>query len=125
MAKATITVPSRVYAADTRDVELPNLTSDDAGVKIQLTRENWADTGSPVVFGIIQGSNDNGATRFELCSFAYVGGVMVNKFGQTVTVCGPTCYWTEHSGVPQRPGRVWLNITNTVSLRTAITLTGA
>lgn len=125
MAKATITIASQVYPAATRSVELPNLSSDDNGIKIDLTREAWPDTGSDVVIGSWEQSED-GTTWASMGTFSYVGGVMTNpRTGLTVTSCGPTRYWDELNGIPHRPAHVRLTITNTVSLRTAITLTGA
>lgn len=129
MAKATITVSSRVYTPATRTVILPNLTADDAGVKIILTREAWLDTGSEIVTGSIEGTNDAWATSFNLTVFGYVGGVMLNpRTGLPVLTVEPTAYWPETTidgvAVPQRPQEVRLVITNTVTLTTAITLTG-
>lgn len=124
MAKATITVPSRVYAAGTREVELPNLTTDDGGIKCNFTRESWA-VGSNVLSGLIEGSNDNGVTRFSLAPFSFDGGDVINaKTGQPVTDSWFVVTWPERNDVPQRPGRVFATITNSVSLRTAITLSG-
>lgn len=129
MAKASFSVPQQLYSAGTREIELPNLTSDDLGVKISLTRVAWQDTGSPVIIGSIDASNDNGATRFNLTEFNYNGGAMTDRLGNPVNACGPTVYWPEKAVngvlVPQRPGRVWATLTNTVPLTTAITLTGA
>jgi hypothetical protein len=125
MAKATISIASALYPAGTRSVELPNLSSDDLGIKITLTRESWPDTGSDVVSGIFEQSED-GNTWASMGTFGYVGGTMTNpRTGQVVTSCGPTRYWDEFNGVPHRPAHVRLTITNTVSLQTAITLTGA
>ena len=130
MAKATISVPSTVYAPGTRTVVLPNLTTDDNGINIALTREAWTDTGEDVISGTIDGSNDGGATWFNLTTFNYVGGTMINpRTSQVVATCGLRAYWPERydaNGVasPQRPGQVRAVITNTVSLRTAVTLTG-
>jgi hypothetical protein len=130
MAKATITVPSTSYAPGSRTVNLPNLTTDDNGILVSLTREAWPDTGSDVISGVIEGSNDAGATWFELTRFSYAGGVMVNpRSSQVVATCGPKVYWPETydaNGVatPKRPGQVRARIINTVTLTTAVTLTG-
>lgn len=124
MAKATITVPSRVYAAGSRQVELPNLTTDDNGIKCEFTRESWP-IGSDVLSGLIEGSNDNDQTRFTLAPFSFDGGDAINaKTGQPVLTSWFIVTWPERDGVPQRPGRVFATITNTVSLRTAVTLSG-
>lgn len=128
-AKSQITVPSRLYQPGTRTVDLPNLTTDDNGIQIQLTRESWPDTGSDVLTGTIEGSND-GLEFFELTRFNYAGGVQINpRTGLEFTTCGPSVYWPETydaNGVatPHRPGQVRATITNSVALRTAITLTG-
>ena len=129
MAKAIITVNSKVYQPGTRTVTLPDLTSDDNGVKIILTRESWTDTGSDVLSGVMEGSDDGIAWR-EMMRFAYPGGDIINpRTGQLVTTCGPTRYWDERdvNGVmtPQRPAQVRVTVTNTVALRTGITLQGA
>lgn len=130
MAKSTITVSSRSYSPGTRTVTIPNLSTDDNGIKIILTRESWPDTGSDVISGIISGSNDAGATWFELTRFSYAGGDMVNpRTHQPVLTSGPTVYWPESyddQGVatPHRPDQVRAELTNTVTLTTAITLQG-
>lgn len=130
MAKATITVSSRVYQPGSRSVVLPNLTTDDNGIKISLTRESWPDqAGAEILSGLIEGSDDGGATYYGLCVFGYAGGNMTNpKTGQPVTVCGPTVYWPERNinGVmtPQRPSQVRATLSNTVALQTAVTLDG-
>lgn len=134
MAKATITVPSRVYQAGAHPpVILPNLTSDDNGVRISFTRETWPDPGglgAEILSGKIEGSDDGGNTWYGLCVFGYAGGDMTNPKTQLpVTVCGPTVFWPERNDgsgnmVPQRPGQVRATVTNTVALRTAITLDG-
>lgn len=138
MAKAKVIVPSRVYAAsgalgsgNERIVSLPNLTSDDNGVKITFTRESWPDqAGAEILSGIIEGSDDNWQTKYALCLFGYAGGDMTNpKTGQPVTSCGPTVFWPERNDgngnmIPQRPGQVQARIANSVSLRTGITLEG-
>lgn len=129
MAKATITVPSRVYAAGTREVELPNLTTDDGGIKCEFTRESWP-VGSPVMTGLVEGSDDNDVTRYSLAPFAFDGGDAINaKTGQPVLTSWFIVTWPERNDgngnfIPQRPGRVFATITNSVSLRTAITLSG-
>lgn len=131
MAKSIVTVASRVYAPGTRSILLPNLTADDNGVKISLTREGWPDTGADVVAAIILGSDDGGATWYELMRFSYVGGVMTNpRTGQVVSVCGPTVFWPQRNDgsgnfILQRPGQARADVTNFASLRTAITLEGA
>lgn len=129
MAKATITVASRVYAAGTRSVELPNLTSDDRGVDLSLTREAWQDTGSPVLTIQFEASDNGDVSRYALAGTAFVGGTMLNRQGGTQLTCGLRVYWPERNidgvMVPQRPAQVFATLTNTVSLRTAITLTGA
>lgn len=127
MAKATITVSSRVYAAGTRSVELPNLTSDDNGINISLTREAWTDTGGIVLTIQVEGS-DNGVDRYDMAATSFVGGVMLNRQGQPQLTCGISVYWPEKNiggvFVPQRPANVYATLTNAVSLRTAVTLTG-
>jgi hypothetical protein len=138
VAKAFVNVPSRVYAPSgvlgsgtERVVSLPNLTSDDNGIKISFTRESWPDgppASAEILSGIIEGSND-GVTFFGLCEFGYAGGNMTNpKTGLPVTVCGPTVFWPERTvnnvAVPQRPNQVQARIANSVSLRTGITLEG-
>jgi hypothetical protein len=129
MAKATITVTSRVYAIGTREVELPNLTTDDNGIRIDFTRESWP-VGADVITGVVEGSNDNDATRFPLAPFRFDGGDQVNpRTGLPVLSCGqlwtwPESYDSQGNAIPHRPGRVFVTVTNSVSLRTAITLTG-
>lgn len=124
MAKASISVPSRTYQPGTRTVVLPDLTSDDNGAQITMTRESWQDTGGDIISGLVEGSND-GATWFALMSFAYPGGDEINpRTGQPVLFVQPTVTWPESNGVPQRPAQVRATITNTVALTTAITLAG-
>lgn len=129
MAKSSITVPSRVYAAGTRTVNLPNLTTDDNGVRVDFTREAWP-IGTDILTGVIEGSNDGGATWFNLTTFNYDGGVMTNpRTGQPVLSCGPAVTWPEGydangSPVPRRPTDVRSTLTNTVSLRTQVSLIG-
>lgn len=129
MAKSSIVVPSRIYAAGTRTVNLPNLTSDDNGVRVDFTREAWP-AGTDILTGVIEGSNDGGATWFNLTTFNYDGGVMTNpRTGQTVLSCGPTAYWPESydsNGIatPHRPTDVRATLTNTVSLRAQVSLLG-
>lgn len=129
-AKSQVTVPSRLYQPGTRQVNVPNITTDDNGMNISLTRESWPDTGSDVISGMIEGSND-GTDFFELTRFNYVGGTLINsKTGQVITTCGPSVYWPERydpgtdTFIPQRPAQVRATITNTVALQTAITLSG-
>jgi hypothetical protein len=140
VAKAKVTVPSRVYApsgaldsGNERIVSLPNLTTDDNGVKITFTRESWPDgppAGAEILSGVIEGSDDGGQTFYGLCVFGYAGGDMTNpKTGLPVTVCGPTVGWPEKNDgngnmIPQRPAQVQARIANSVTLRTGITLEG-
>jgi len=130
MAKATITVPQRTYQPGVRTVELPNLTTDDNGIEILMTRVSWPDTGGNVITGLVEGSNDNDQTRFELTEFGWPGGDLTNpRTGLPVTASGQRCYWPETydaqgNAVPKRPGRVFVTITNTVAITTAITLKG-
>jgi hypothetical protein len=138
VAKAKVAVASRNYApsgalgsGSERAVSLPNLTSDDTGVKITFTRESWPDqAGAEILSGIIEGSNDGGQTWDALCLFGYAGGDMTNpKTGLPVTSCGPTVYWPERNDgngnmIPQRPAQVQARIANSVTLRTGITLEG-
>lgn len=132
MAKSIVTVSSRIYAPGSRTVNIPNLTTDDNGIKISLTREAWVDgppAGAEIITGLIETSND-GNTWQPLLVFGYAGGDMTNpKTGLPVTACGPTVFWPERNDgngnmIPQRPAQVRASITNTVSLRTAITLEG-
>lgn len=129
MAKAIVQVASRVYQPGERVVNLPDLTSDDNGVQIVFTRENWPDTGADVISGIISGSND-GTNWFELTRFNYAGGNMINpRTKQPVLTCGPSVHWPEvydqnGNATPERPAQVRADITNTAALRTAITLQG-
>jgi hypothetical protein len=96
MAKSIVQVPSRLYAADVRTVNIPNLSTDDNGIQIVLTRESWPDTGAAVLSGTIEGTNDGGLTWFNLTTFSYAGGDQVNtRTGLPVTTCGPTVYWPE------------------------------
>jgi hypothetical protein len=130
MAKASFSVPSTLYTAATREVELPNLTTDDNGIRINFTRESWP-VGTGILSGFIEGSNDNNATRFPLAPFTFDGGDQINpRTGQPVLSCGqlwtwPESYDSQGNAIPRRPGRVFVTVTNSVSLRTAITLTGA
>src|SRR4051812_36061612 len=116
MAKSSITVPSRVYAAGTRTVNLPNLTTDDNGVQIIFTRESWAlaspDPEVEVITGLVEGT-DNGTDWYTLGGpFGYAGGVMTNhRTGLEVLTCGPTISWPERydgqgNAIPQRPAEV-------------------
>lgn len=129
MAKSSIVVPSRVYAAGTRTVNLPNLTTDDNGVHVDFTRESWA-VGTNILTGVIEGSNDSGVTWFNLTVFAYNGGDEINpRTQQPVLSSGVTCYWPESydsqgNAIPHRPTDVRATVTNTVSLRTQVSLTG-
>lgn len=129
MAKASVTVPSRSYQPGTRTVVLPDLTADDNGVQITLTRESWPATGGDILSGTVEGSDDAGATWYELTRFSYPGGDQINpRTGQPVLTCGPTAYWPERTingvAVPQRPGQVRAVVSNTVTLTTGITLSG-
>jgi hypothetical protein len=129
LAKSSLTVPSRSYAPGTRTVTIPDITTDDNGIKIALTRESWPDTGGDVITGQIDGSDDGGATWYNLTVFGYPGGEQINpRTGQVVTSCGPSVSWPERyvDGVtiPQRPQQVRAILTNLVTLTTAITLTG-
>lgn len=128
MAKSNITVPSRVYAPGSRQVAIPNLTTDDNGISVTLTRESWP-AGSDIVSGVIEASDD-GATWRELTRFSWDGGDQVNpRTGLPVTAQTLRVYWPERNDgsgslVPQRPAQVRASITNTVSVQTAITLQG-
>ena len=130
LAKSSLTVPSRSYAPGTRTVTIPDITTDDNGIKIALTRENWPDTGSEVITGQIDGSDDGGSTWYNLTVFGYEGGQQINpRTGQVVTSCGPSVSWPERydgqgNATPQRPQQVRAILTNTTTLTTAITLTG-
>lgn len=130
MAKATRSVPQNTYAPGTREVELPNLTTDDNGIDMQFTRVSWpVNGGVDVVTGSIDGTDDNDATRYNLTVFSFPGGDQTNpRTGLPVTYSGVHCYWPEAyvNGVtvPKRPGRVFVTITNPVTITTAITLTG-
>lgn len=128
MAKSVVTVPSRSYNPGTRTASIPNLSTDDNGIQIILTRESWP-VGTDILSGSIDGSND-GTTWFNLTVFSYDGGDQINpRTGQLVTTCGPTVYWPERNdgsgnAVPQRPQSVRGTVTNTARLTTAITLQG-
>jgi len=129
MAKTTITIPSRSYAPATRTVAVPDLTTDDNGIEILLTRESWPDVGE-IISGVIEFSNDGGATWELLNPFGpFVGGIMLNpRTGQVVPTSGLRTYWPENfvNGVwvPQRPAQVRAVATNTVTLTTAVTVNG-
>ena len=131
MAKSSISVPSRSYSPGTRTVNLPNLSTDDNGINIAMTRESWPDTGSDVITGQIDGSSDGGATWNNLTTFNFAGGVQINgRTGQVVTASGVTVSWPETydeqgNATPQRPAQVRAVITNTVTLTTAITVQGS
>lgn len=132
MAKAIITVPSHTYAAGSRSVLLPNLTTDDNGVTITFTRESWPlGDGSNILSGVISGSNDGGVTfPIALGAFAWPGGDQINpRTSQPVTTSVYSLEWPQTDNgdgttTPQRPQQVKADITNTVALTTAITLTG-
>lgn len=128
MAKSIVSVPSGQYQPGTRTVDVPNLSSDDKGIEVAFTRESWP-SGDSVLSGVIEGSND-GATWFELSRFDYPGGDQINpRTGQPVTASMLRVYWPERNDgsgnfIPQRPQGVRSSITNSVVLRTAITLRG-
>jgi hypothetical protein len=127
MAKASITVPSQSYSPGTRTVNLPNLTTDDNGITITLTRESWP-IGSNIISGVIEGSND-GVNWFELTRFSWDGGDQINpRTGLPVTAQWVSVSWPEKliNGVmtPQRPAQARARVTNTVTLTTAITVAG-
>ena len=125
MAKATIIVPSRSYTPGVRTVTLPNLSSDDHGVNVSLTRESWPDTGSDVLSFTIEGSDD-GVVWSGLAVYSIAGGDMVNsRTGLPTLTCGLTVVWPDVTGQgPQRPAQVRAVITNVVTLTTAVTLSG-
>ena len=124
MAKATISIPSQSYTPNTRTVTLPNLTTDDNGISATLTRESWPDTGGDILTIQFQGSDD-GTNFYDLARFTYAGGDQINSHtGQPVTFIKPTVEWPARNGVPQRPSKARAIITNTVTITTAITLTG-
>lgn len=128
MAKSIVTVPSRSYQPGTRTVNLPNLSTDDNGIKISLTRESWPE-GSDIITGNIDGSND-GVEWFNLAPFSCDGGVQINgRTGQVVLTSGTEVTWPlrndgQGNAIPQRPAQVRAVITNTVTLTTGITLEG-
>lgn len=127
MAKASISVASRQYQPGTRTVVLPDLTADDSGIKVTLTREGWP-AGDDIILGVIESSN-GGAVWLEMARVIYAGGVQLDpRTGQVVDTCGPSIYWPERKIdgflIPQRPAQVRITVTNTVRLTTAISLTG-
>jgi hypothetical protein len=128
MAKSSITVPSQAYTPGTRTVNLPNLTTDDNGIRINMTRESWPDTGSNIITGTIEASDD-GVTWRNMTVFGYPGGNQINpRTGQPVLVSSVAVYWPERTvggvAVPQRPAQVRATVTNTVTLTTALSLIG-
>ena len=125
MAKSFVTVPSRQYTAGSRSVNIPNLSTDDNGIQITLTRESWPDTGSDIISGVIEGTNDSGSTWFGLAPFSYPDGDQINpRTQQPVTAEVFRVYWPERGGVPQRPQGVRATVANTVTINTAITVEG-
>lgn len=124
MAKATISIPETSYTPGSRTVTLPDLTSDDNGIQARLTIVNWPDTGGDILSLQFQGSDD-GNNWFDLANFSYPGGVHIHpRTGLPVPAALPTVYWPQRNGIPQRPFRARVIATNTVTLTTAITLTG-
>jgi hypothetical protein len=127
MAKASITIPSQSYTPNTRTVNLPNLTTDDNGITITLTRESWP-VGSNIISGFIEGSDD-GVNWFGLTQFSWDGGDQINpRTGLPVLTQWVSVSWPEKlvNGVmvPQRPAQARARVTNTVTLTTAITVAG-
>lgn len=132
MAKSTISVPSRLYTPGTRTVNLPDLTTDDNGAVITMSRESWPLAPVPtddILSVQIDGSNDGGATWFNLGGFSCPGGDLINPWTHLpVTELSSKIYWPSREidgvDVPQRPGSVRATFVNTVALQTAITLAG-
>lgn len=128
MAKSSVTISSRSYTPGTREIAVPNLTTDDNGIRIDMTRESWTDTGANIITGTIEASDD-GVTWRKLTEFAYPGGNQINpRTGQPVLVSAIAVYWPERTingiAVPQRPAQVRATVTNTVTLTTALSLNG-
>ena len=129
MAKASISIPSRSYAPGTRGVDLPNLTTDDNGVVVSFTRESWpvdpVDANVNVLFGVIRWTDPFSGDESDT-PFGWPGGNQINpRTGQPVTVSSFKVYWPERDGVAQRPANVHADVTNSVTLNTAITVQGA
>jgi hypothetical protein len=128
-AKSQITIPSRLYQPGTRGVDLPNLTTDDNGLVVSFTRENWpvdpVDANAYVLFGVIRWIDPFSGAE-SATPFGWPGGDQINpRTGQPVTVSSFKAYWPERDGIAQRPATVHADVTNSVALNTAITLQGA
>lgn len=118
---ATFTVSSTVYQPGTRDVGIPAGVADtDTTVRGSFSRENWPTCeGSPcnVMAGAVYASV-NGGPNQQLCAFTAEGGDFFDRHGNLVTES-----WVECSLPPGIARTVTVVLTNTVQLRTAMTVT--
>lgn len=115
-----IDVPEREYQPGTRDTG-PNGVSipDDATrVEIELTRVNWPDTGSLVIDGEIEVSMDGGQSWRRLLGIKDYGGVV----NSPRTGAPKPATWGRVDLPPGTGRRLRGRVTNTVALRTAVSL---
>lgn len=118
---ATFTVSSTVYQPGTRDVGIPvGVLDSDTLVRGAFSRENWPTCeGSPcnVMEGAVYASVNGGPSQ-QLCAFTAEGGDFFDRHGNLVTESYVEC------SLPTGTLRaVTVVLTNTVQLRTAMTVT--
>lgn len=121
---ATFTVSSTVYQPGTRDVGIPvGVLDTDTTVRGAFSREAWptceGTPGNPcnVMEGAVYASV-NGGPNQQLCAFAAEGGDIINRHGNLITES-----YVECSLPPGTLRTVTVVLTNTVQLRTAMTVT--
>lgn len=121
---ATFTVSSTTYVVGVRDVGIPTGVLDtDTLVRATFTREAWptceGTPGNPcnVMEGAVYASV-NGGPNQQLCTFATEGGDILNRHGNLITES-----YVECSLPPGTLRTVTVVLTNTVQLRTAMTVT--
>lgn len=118
---ATFTVSSSVYQPGTRDVGIPvGVLDSDTLVRGSFSRESWPTCeGSPcnVMEGAVYASV-NGGPNQQLCGFAAEGGDVFDRHGNLYTES-----YVECSLPPGTARTVTVVLTNTVQLRTAMTVT--
>lgn len=121
---ATFTMSSSVYPAGQRDIGIPvGVLDTDTEVEAQFTRENWptceGTPGSPC--NVMEGRvyvSVNGGQQQLWCAFATEGGDVIDKNGQLKTFSGVTCTLP-----PGTLRTVTINMSNTLTLSTAMTVT--
>lgn len=117
---AQFIVSSTVYQAGTRDVGIPVGVADtDTVVRGAFSRENWPQCdGAPcdVMQGAVYASVNGGPNQF-ICGFTAQGGDALDLRGNLITES-----WVECSLPVGTKRTVTLVLTNTVPLRTAMTV---